>query len=92
MLANHPHTPPFHRAIEPLVAALALDQPVDYIGQKTTLNSDGCAPANAPAGALKYTDGAHVSSAFFANAFPYLRAPLEGSPNDDNAIRRAAGH
>jgi hypothetical protein len=50
----------------------------------------GCKAADAPAGALKYTDGAYISSAFFANQFPYLRAPLKGSPNDDNAIKRAA--
>ena len=47
----------------------------------------GCKPSDAPAGALKYTDGAYISSAFFANEFPYLRAPLKGSPNDDNAIK-----
>ena len=34
-----------------------------------------------------YTDGAYISSMFFANEFPYLRAPLKGSPNDDNAIQ-----
>jgi hypothetical protein len=49
----------------------------------------GCKPADAPAGALKYTDGAYISSMFFANEFPYLRAPLKGSPNDDNAIKAA---
>ena len=49
----------------------------------------GCKPADAPAGSLKYTDGAFISSAFFANQFPYLRAPLKGSPNDDNAIKNA---
>jgi hypothetical protein len=48
----------------------------------------GCAPADAPAGALKYTDGAYIGPMFFANEFPYLRAPLKGSPNDDNAIKR----
>ena len=26
------------------------------------------------------------SSVFFANEFPYLRAPLKGSPNDNNAV------
>ena len=46
----------------------------------------GCKPADAPAGSLQYTDGAYISSSFFANEFPYLRAPLKGSPNDDNAI------
>ena len=45
-------------------------------------------PDDAPAGSLKYTDGAYISSMFFANEFPYLRAPLKGSPNDDNAIKR----
>ena len=60
------------------------------MGVLCTLNIGGCVPANATAGALKYTDGAYISSAFFANEFPYLRAPLKGSPNDDNAIKRAA--
>ncbi len=48
----------------------------------------GCKASDAPAGTLHYTDGAYVSSMFFANEFPYLRAPLKGSPNDDNAIKR----
>ena len=47
----------------------------------------GCKASDAPAGALKYTDGAYLSSAFFANEFPYLRAALKGSPNDDNAVK-----
>ena len=47
-------------------------------------------PRMPPPAHCKYTDGAYVSSAFFANEFPYLRAPLKGSPNDDNAIKRAA--
>ena len=57
------------------------------MGVLCTLNLGGCKPADAPAGSLKYTDGAYISSAFFANEFPYLRAPLKGSPNDDNAIK-----
>ena len=62
------------------------------MGVLCTLNLGGCKPADAPAGALHYTDGAYISSAFFANEFPYLRAPLKGSPNDDNAIKaRQAG-
>jgi hypothetical protein len=60
------------------------------MGVLCTLNIGGCVPANAPAGSLKYTDGAYISSAFFANEFPYLRAPLRGSPNDDNAISAKA--
>ena len=57
------------------------------MGVLCTLNLGGCTPAAAPAGALRYTDGAYMSAAFFANEFPYLRAPLKGSPNDDNAIK-----
>jgi len=57
------------------------------MGVLCTLNLGGCKPADAPAGSLKYTDGAYISSAFFGNEFPYLRAPLKGSPNDDNAIK-----
>lgn len=56
------------------------------MGVLCTLNLGGCSPADAPAGALRYTDGAFTSSAFFSFDFPYLRAPLKGSPNDDNAV------
>jgi len=59
------------------------------MGVLCTLNMGGCTPAQAPAGALRYTDGAFISSAFFANEFPYLRAPLPGSPNNNNAINAA---
>ena len=47
----------------------------------------GCKATDAPAGALRYTDGAFIGSMFFGNEFPYLRAPLKGSPNDDNAVK-----
>ncbi|MDQ6621259.1 MAG: DUF4331 domain-containing protein [Pseudomonadota bacterium] len=47
----------------------------------------GCKPSDAPAGTLHYTDGAYISDMFFANEFPYLRAPLKGSPNDDDALK-----
>lgn len=57
------------------------------MGALCTQNLGGCTPADAPAGALRYTDGAFISPAFFSNAFPYLRAPLKGSPNDDNAVK-----
>jgi hypothetical protein len=59
------------------------------MGVLCTLNIGGCVPADAPAGALKYTDGAFVGPMFFANEFPYLRAPLKGSPNEDNAVKAA---
>jgi hypothetical protein len=57
------------------------------MGALCTLNIGGCKPADAPSGSLHFTDGAYMSSAFFANEFPYLRAPLKGSPNDDDAIK-----
>jgi hypothetical protein len=57
------------------------------MGVLCTLNIGGCKPSDAPAGSLHYTDGAYTSSAFFETSFPYLRAPLKGSPNDDNAIK-----
>jgi hypothetical protein len=56
------------------------------MGVLCTLNIGGCAPADAPAGSLRYTDGAFTGPMFFATEFPYLRAPLKGSPNDNNAI------
>ena len=59
------------------------------MGVLCTLSIGGCKPADAPAGALRYTDGAFMSDAFFAAEFPFLRAPLKGSPNDDNAIKSA---
>jgi hypothetical protein len=57
------------------------------MGVLCTLTLGGCTPADAPAGALRYTDGAYTSSLFFAEQFPYLRAPLRGSPNADNAVK-----
>lgn len=53
------------------------------MGVLCTLNAPqtfGCVPADAPAGALPYTDGATVSSAEFDDEFPYLVSPLPGSP------------
>lgn len=55
------------------------------MGVLCTLNDPatfGCAPADAPAGALPYTDGATVSAADFDDAFPYLATPIAGSPSN----------
>jgi hypothetical protein len=46
----------------------------------------GCDPADAPAGALPYTDGALQDAAQFDAVFPYLRPPVPGSPNEVNGI------
>ena len=40
----------------------------------------GCVPADAPSGALPYTDGATVSATDFDDAFPYLAVP--GAPSN----------
>ena len=37
-------------------------------------------PADAPSGALDFTDGAIVNAGFFDTKFPYLRTPIAGSP------------
>jgi hypothetical protein len=41
----------------------------------------GCTAADAPSGTLLFTDGVSIDSSFFDNTFPYLKAPLRGSPN-----------
>jgi hypothetical protein len=38
--------------------------------------------ADAPAGSLPLTDGAYVDATQFDSAFPYLKTPLPGSPNE----------
>jgi hypothetical protein len=40
----------------------------------------GCAPGDAPAGALRFTDGAFLDQTSFNATFPYLKTPLAGSP------------
>lgn len=49
------------------------------MGKLCTLNL-GCAPSDAPAGGLRFTDGAYLDASFVSNAFPYLKTPLPGSP------------
>ena len=49
------------------------------MGKLCTLNL-GCAPADAPAGALRFTDGAYIDDSFFTAGFPYLKTPIAGSP------------
>jgi hypothetical protein len=55
------------------------------MGVLCTLNDPatfGCVPADAPTGGLAFTDGATVSASDFDATFPYLRAPLAGSPSN----------
>ena len=49
------------------------------MGKLCTLNL-GCTPADAPSGGIHFTDGAYLDSSFFDSSFPYLKAPLAGSP------------
>ena len=51
-----------------------LNQPLTY----------GCVPADAPSGAIPFTDGAFTSDARFDAVFPYLTTPLRGSPQPQN--------
>ena len=45
------------------------------------LNLGLCTPAQAPSGLLPLTDGTAQNADQFDDAFPYLKAPLPGSPN-----------
>lgn len=49
------------------------------MGRLITLGLFG-KPNQAPSGGLDFTDGAIVNSSFFDNSFPYLKAPVAGSP------------
>lgn len=57
------------------------------MGVLCTLNQPatfGCVPGDAPSGTIAFTDGAFLSDARFDAAFPYLTAPLRGSPQPQN--------
>ncbi|MET3131746.1 hypothetical protein AAKU55_002009 [Oxalobacteraceae bacterium GrIS 1.11] len=47
---------------------------------KLCMLSIACVPADAPAGGLHFTDGAYLDDSFFTAAFPYLKTPIPGSP------------
>jgi hypothetical protein len=64
----------------PLAAELGVpgaveDTPSDMV------NLGLCTPAQAPVGTAAFTDGAPMSAKELQNRFPYLNAPLAGSPN-----------
>jgi hypothetical protein len=48
------------------------------MGKLCTLNI-GCAPADAEAGGLGFTDGAFQEAAQFDSTFPYLKTPIAGA-------------
>lgn len=45
----------------------------------------GCAPGDAPAGGLAFTDGVLTQASQYPTAFPYLLTPLPGSPTPVSA-------
>jgi hypothetical protein len=49
------------------------------MGKLCTLNI-GCGPSDAPAGSIRFTDGAFLDETSFNATFPYLKTPLPGSP------------
>ena len=55
------------------------------MGRLITLGLFGT-PAQAPSGALDFTDGAFVQCTDFDTSFPYIKNPLPGSPNGPNGI------
>jgi hypothetical protein len=50
------------------------------MGKLCTLAIGGCVPSDAPAGAIRFTDGAYLDETSFNGSFPYLKTPLPGSP------------
>jgi hypothetical protein len=46
------------------------------------VNLGACAPANAPVGTVPFTDGAPLRPDQVLADFPYLNAPIPGSPNN----------
>ena len=66
------------------VAMGRLCYPVPIAGVPTDLGL--CKPADAPSGQVAFTDGAPASAtgAYLTQAFPYLGAPLRGSPRPQN--------
>jgi hypothetical protein len=45
-----------------------------------------CNPSDAPSGTLPYTDQVLQNASQFDSVFPYLKAPLPGSPNGPNGV------
>ena len=66
------------------VAMGRLCYPIPIAGQQTDLGL--CKPADAPTGMVAYTDGAPISAMDVQNAFPYLNAPIPGSPGHGSRI------
>ena len=66
---------PLPLATELGVAGAVEDTATDLI------NLGLCSPSQAPVGTAALTDGAPMRATELLNFFPYLKAPLAGSPN-----------
>jgi hypothetical protein len=64
-------------ALRVVMGALCHDIPV----AGTPTNLGFCTPADAPVGNVPFTDGAPLNASMLNTSFPYLLAPLAGSPN-----------
>lgn len=64
-------------ALRVVMGALCHDIPI--AGTPTNLGL--CSPADAPVGNVPFTDGAPLNASMLNTSFPYLLAPLAGSPN-----------
>ena len=59
------------------------------MGLLCTLNNPaafGCAPADAPSGGIRFTDGAFLDATQSDATFPYVKLPVAGSPNGVNGF------
>ncbi|WP_299783231.1 DUF4331 domain-containing protein [uncultured Roseobacter sp.] len=64
----------------PLGAELGIDGAVEDEASDL-INLGLCAEADAPVGTEAFTDGAPIAATELQNRFPYLNAPIPGSPN-----------
>ncbi len=67
-------------ALRVVMGALCHDLPLGEDGALVNLGL--CTPADAPTGAVAFTDGAPLDATQLNNSFPYLLTPYPGSPVD----------
>ncbi len=67
-------------ALRVVMGALCHDLPLGEGGAPVNLGL--CTPADAPTGAVAFTDGAPLDATELNNSFPYLLTPYPGSPVD----------
>lgn len=79
-------------ALRVVMGALCHDLPLGtelgVLGAEEDTDTDNvnlglCAPEDAPAGKVAFTDGAPLNASELQNAFPYLNTPIPGSPNNE---------